>query len=307
MIAVASQANQPAARSSPLLRESPATSTALREILFASDLSPASDRAFDHARLLAERFGAKLSLYHVIEVDDARDLNDAPGKFSEVWRRVELAARAQLARPLAGTTLSSEIHIERSLSAGRSLIAFIRAARPDLTVMATRGRSGLAHLVLGNVTENVLRHSRAPVLCVREPAHGPALPYRRVLVPTDLSAASRGAFALAAQLARAFDAEIVAVHSLDLHALSRVTNAMAALVASEDALPAFLEPEFSGLRIRPRVQIGPAWERITQTAREEKADLIVMTTGASHDLSERVLGSQVERVVRTAPCPVLVA
>jgi hypothetical protein len=98
MIAVASQASPPAARSSPLSRERPAASTALREILFASDLSPASDRAFDHACLLAERFRARLSIYHALEVDDARDLKDAPGQVGEVWRRVELAACAHLER-----------------------------------------------------------------------------------------------------------------------------------------------------------------------------------------------------------------
>jgi nucleotide-binding universal stress UspA family protein len=306
MIAVGSQAGRPAARSAPLRRESSATSTALREILFASDLSPASDRAFEHARLLAERFRAKLSLYHAIEVDDARDVTDGPGQAGEVWRRVELAARAHLDRQLLGGSLASEIRLERSTAVGGSLVAFIRAARPDLTVMATHGRGGLAHLVLGSVTETVLRRTQAPVLCVRQPAHGPALPYRRVLVPTDLSAASRRAFPLAAQLARGFGAEVLAVHAVELHTLSGVTDALRVLAACEEALLAFLQPDFSGLRVVPRVQLGPAWDRITQTALDDRADVIVMTAAGPQGMTDRALGSQLERVVRTAPCPVLV-
>jgi nucleotide-binding universal stress UspA family protein len=307
MIAVGSHASRPAARSSPQRREGSATSTALREILFASDLSPASDRAFEHARLLAERFRARLSLYHAIEVDDdTRDLNGAAGQAGEVWRRVELAARAHLDRQLLGGSLASEIRLERSTAVGRSLVALILAARPDLTVMATHGRGGLAHLVLGSVTETVLRRSQAPVLCVPQPAHGPALPYRRVLVPTDLSAASRRAFPLAAQLARGFGAEVLAVHAVELHTLSGATDALRVLTACEEALLAFLQPAFSGLRILPRVQLGPPWDRITQTALDDRADVIVMTAASPKGTAERVLGSQVERVVRTAPCPVLV-
>jgi nucleotide-binding universal stress UspA family protein len=278
----------------------------LTEIVFASDLSPASDRAFEHARLLAERFRASLCLYHAIDVDDVGDLDDAPGPGGEILRRVELAARAHFARQLRGASLASEIRLERSMAVGNSLVAFIRAARPDLAVMATHGRGGLAHLVLGSVTETLLRRSEAPVLCVREPAHGPALPYRRVLVPTDLSAGSRRAFPLAALLARGFDADVLAVHALDVHTLSGVTNAVRTLAATEEALLAFMQPEFSGLRVVPRVQLGPAWDRITQTAHDDRADVIVMTTDGPRSPTERALGSQVERVVRTAPCPVLV-
>ena len=98
--------------------------------------------------------------------------------------------------------------------------------------MATHGRDGLAHLFLGSVTEMAIQHGRSPVLCVREPAHGVALPYRRILVPTDLSEASRRAFPLAAQLARAFDAEVVGVHVAGFppgHSLAGVYEAVAAM------------------------------------------------------------------------------
>ena len=79
----------------------------------------------------------------------------------------------------------------------------MRGTTPDLVVMATHGRDGLAQLFLGSVTETVMRLGRCPVLGVREPQHGVALPFRRILVPTDLSPALRRPFALGALLARA--------------------------------------------------------------------------------------------------------
>jgi nucleotide-binding universal stress UspA family protein len=65
-------------------------------------------------------------------------------------------------------------------------------------------------------------------------------------------------------------------------------------------------PEFYGLRIVPRLFVGAAWDRIVESARVERADLIVMSTHGRDSLADRVLGSHAERVLRHAPCPVLV-
>ena len=284
-------------------------STALREILFPSDLSPASDRAFDHARLLAEQFNARLVLYHAIEVEGVEDLAEPPEPAREIWRRVELAAHEQLAHRSVHTSVAADIRVERTTSVPKALVAFVQAQKPDLTVMATHGRSGIARFMLGSIAERLLQEARTPLLCVREPEHGTALSYRRILVPTDLSLASRGAFPLAGLLARAFGAEVLALHAVDLRArgTSGVTAAIESLVPSEEALLRFLQPELAGVRVLPRVRLGAAGDSITHTAREERADVIVMSTRGRDSLADRAFGSQTERVVRTAPCPVLVA
>jgi nucleotide-binding universal stress UspA family protein len=281
----------------------------LREILFPSDLSAASDRAFDHARLLAEQFDARLVLYHAIEVDSAADLGDPPQPARELWRRVELAAHEHLSHRSAQAPVASDIRIERTRSVPRAVVAFVRAQRPDLTVMATHGRGGIASFVLGSIAERVLREAQAPLLCVRASEHGTALRYRRILVPTDLSPDSRLAFPLAALLARAFGADVLALHAVDLHARATagVTDAMESMVPSEEALLRFLRPDFAGVRVLPRVQLGGAGDAITRMAHEERVDLIVMSTRGQDSFSDRVFGTQTERVVRTASCPVLVA
>jgi nucleotide-binding universal stress UspA family protein len=281
----------------------------LHEILFPSDLSPASDRAFDHARLLAEQFDSRLVLYHAIEVDSAADLGDPPQPARELWRRVELAAHEHLSHRSAQASVASEIRIERTRSVPRAVVGFVQAQRPDLTVMATHGRGGLASFVLGSIAERVLRVSRTPLLCVRAPEHGTALRYRRLLVPTDLSPASRHAFPLAVLLARAFGAEVLALHAVDLHArvTSGVTDVMERMVPSEEALLRFFQPDFAGVRVLPRVQLGGAGDAITRLAHDERVDLIVMSTKGQDSFADRVFGTHAERVVRTASCPVLVA
>jgi nucleotide-binding universal stress UspA family protein len=175
--------------------------------------------------------------------------------------------------------------------------------------MATHTRHGLTQLVPGSVTEAALGAAGVPVLCVREPDHGVGLPYRRVLVPTDMSEASRRAFRMAALLADQFGAEVVALHVAPVaaaHSLAGLPELMETRVPSEEDVWRFLLPELLGLRVAPRVRLGSAWGWITRLAHEDKADVIVMSTHGHDSLGDRVLGSHTERVLRSAPCPVLV-
>jgi nucleotide-binding universal stress UspA family protein len=290
----------------PTAAASRTSPSGLREILFASDLSAASDRAFDHARLLAERFGAHLLLYHALPLDPA----PRPGPADrELKRRRERAAREHLERRAALTSAHSNVLVEPTPSVAQALLALIGEAQPDLTVMSTRGRQGVARLVLGSMTEKVLESLCAPTLCVREPEHGIALPYRRIVVPTDMSAGSRRAFPLAAMLAKAFDAQVLAVHAADIHsgrATWGITAALDEALPSEAALQDFLSPDFDGVAVQPRTEVGCAWDCIARIAAQEHADVIVMSTHGVDSVADRFLGSHAERVVRQAPCPVLV-
>lgn len=284
-------------------RDRPAESLVrIRDVVFPSDLSPEGDRAFEHARLLAERFAAQLTLYHAVEVPDPSYAHWAFNRGREIWCHVEAAARDLLERKAETLHVSHRVFVERASSARHALLGFLKEAQPDLTVMATHGRAGLRHLLLGSVTESVFRHSFRPVLCVREPEHGGALPYRRILVPTDLSLASRLAFPMAALFARQFGAEVVA-----MHVLPSAPAAAPAELPDEAWLWRFIERDFAGASVTAQIHSGPVWQRIVDTARAEKADLVVMSTRGHDSLADRVMGSNTERVVRHAPCPVLVA
>lgn len=278
---------------------------ALREILFPTDLSPASALAFEYARLLARRFHARLTLFHAIA-------GRPRGKgltLSEEVRRAERSAHERLEGWAGGLGGRHCIIVEPTESVHRAVVGYVQGTTPDLIVMATHGRDGLAQLFLGSVTETVMRLGRCPVLGVREPQHGVALPPRRILVPTDLSAASRRPFALGALLARAFDSEVLALNVARIvhGSLSGVTAAVEAALPAEAALQAFLEPEFRGVPIFARTALGSPREQILHTARLEKADLIVITSHGHDTIGDRLFGSHAERILREAPCPVLVA
>jgi nucleotide-binding universal stress UspA family protein len=283
---------------------------ALRDVLVPTDLSDEADRALEHGRLLSERFGARMTLYHAVEVPDPSFAHWAFAHGHEVWclaaREAEKALRFRAER----LGVPTEVAVERTSSAHRSLVERIKTTRPDLTVMATHARRGLSHLLLGSVTEKVLQQVHRPVLCIRATEHEGTLPYRRILVPTDLSLLSRLPFPLGAALARAFGAEVLGLHVVPVATfatLSGVPETRPTVIPSEAHLWKFFQQDFEGLPVTAQVHSGPVWERIVHVARVEKADLIVMSTRGHDSLADRLLGSNTERVVRHAPCPVLVA
>lgn len=286
----------------------------IREILFASDLTPKSEHAFEHARVLAERFRAALTLYHVVELPPQAYVRVLRGEAEEVLARAEEEARHRLERRSAGLATAHQVIVEREVFYGQAdiaLIELIRRMRPDLTVMATHGRKGFARFFIGSVVQEVVQHAGRPVLCVRKPAHGYGLPYGRVLVPTDLSQSSRRAFPLAALFARAFEAQVIALHVCPPSTAARVVSMPGPTPAgapTEDDVLRFLQPEFEGRPVTAQVYVkGAPWYRVVQVAETEKADLVVMASQGHDSVRDEIIGSNTERVLRHAPCPVLVA
>jgi nucleotide-binding universal stress UspA family protein len=275
----------------------------VNRILFPSDLSQASDRALAHVRILAQRFDAGVVLYHAAEIPDHCQPHWAFAHGHEVWARAAREAREALAQQAETLGVPCEVLVERVASPHRALLTLIRERQPDLTVMATHARKGVPHIVLGSVTEHVFRHAFRPVLCIPEPEADRHTSYQRILLPTDFSAAAGIAFPLAALLARAFDSRVIALHVAHPHG----PQAQTADIPSEAALWKSTQPELEGVEIVARVHEGTVWDQIVNTARVEHADLIVMSTRGHDSLSDVVLGSNTDRVVRHAPCPVLVA
>jgi nucleotide-binding universal stress UspA family protein len=272
----------------------------IREILCPTDLSLHSEHALAHALQIARRFSAGLTLYHAVEMIDHGYAHWRFGHPTDVWHEAEMAGNQAVADRAATLDVPHQCLVERTGSVARAVLAVMQARQPDLTVMATHSRTGLPHFLLGSVVEKVVRHAFRPVLAV--PPSDVVRPYTRIVLPTDFSLASRLAFPLAATLARAFGADVVA-----LHVVAGMPRTMP-VVFSEAGLRNFLMPEFSGLRVTPRVfDTGAVWHHIVETARLERADLIVMSTRGHHSLADTILGSNTDRVVRHAPCAVLVA
>jgi nucleotide-binding universal stress UspA family protein len=286
--------------------------TPIREILFPTDLSPASDRAFEHARLLAERFRARLVVYHAIEIPIAEYARWGAEHDQEIRARFSQEARAQIQRRFLPPSVEWEVVVASDVAApallvDTALLELMRQRRPDLVVMATHGRTGIARAFIGSVTEQVVHRGGRPVLCVRPIEEPDALPYRRILVPTDFSDAARRALPWAATLARAFGAQVRAVYAPPRPTLAALAGmAAAAPPVTEDDLRHALLPDLEGLPLDARVAPpGPAWDAIVRAGAD--ADLIVMSSQGHDSLGDDILGSTTDRVLRHARCPVLVA
>jgi nucleotide-binding universal stress UspA family protein len=279
----------------------------LRTLLLATDLGPDSAPAFAHARMLAGHFDARLVVYHAVPVPEHRFAHWAFAHGHEVWVSAERHARTELQRQAAGLTCEHELVVERRSSPLDGILDAIRLRRPDLAVLGTHGREGLGHLVLGSVAEAVMQEAgRLPLLCVPSRAPSSTGPYQRILVPTDFSVVSRRAFPVAAFLARAFDAEVIA-----LHVVSAARSVLSALPqdlgrSAEESLREFVHEDLGGLRLSVAVRTGHVWERIAHAAEALKDGLVVMSTSGHDSFSDKILGSNTERVLRHAPCPVLV-
>ena len=280
----------------------------LRHVLLATDLGPDSASAFEHGRALAERFSARLILYHAVPVPDHRYAHWAFAHGHEVWVAAERHARAELERLSAGLACPHEIVLDRRSSALEGVLDAVRLHEPDLIVLGTHGRDRLAHLMLGSMAEDVITHAFRSIFCVPPLARGVAGEYRRILVPTDFSLASQIAFPMAALFARTFGAEVTLLHVVP----GSRPSALKALpddlrLPTEEAVRALAKEGFGDMAIFPRVCTGHVWERIVETAKSSRSDLIVMATRGHDSFADRILGSNTERVLRHAHCPVLVA
>jgi len=146
--------------------------TGYHRILWPTDFSPLTKAALPHAVGLAAEIGAELILLRVLPSLAAYAVPDLAGALSvSLQRKARAAAQRQLHRletPVKGphfrrhTVLTEGVPFDQILRAAKRL-------RCDLIVLATHGRTGLAHAIMGSVAENVVRRAPCPVLTVRPP------------------------------------------------------------------------------------------------------------------------------------------
>jgi nucleotide-binding universal stress UspA family protein len=142
-----------------------------RRILVTSDLSAGCTQAFVPAARLARALGLPLTLLHVVIDAKARPAPDGQWTASqrEVARERESAQRELSAQTGAfggGVEVMAEAVVAPELVA--AILERAARLRAPAIVMSTHGRGGLRHLVLGSVTEAVVRAARIPVVCCPE-------------------------------------------------------------------------------------------------------------------------------------------
>lgn len=158
-------------------------------ILVPTDFSPPSDAALEYARLLAAKFGASLHLLHVVDDPTASSafVADSYAPAGPDLQETFLSdARQRLAsllshaeRDSCDTTTAAAIGVPAA-----TIVDVAAASGVSLIVMGTHGRTGLAHLLMGSVAEQVVRTAPCPVLTVRQlSVPGPATATTQYRVP----------------------------------------------------------------------------------------------------------------------------
>jgi len=190
-------------------------SVGFKQVLIATDFSPASERALAYGLAIARRCGSTLSVVHAIPTESREPIPLDPLP-RELDRR-QLDAEEQM-KHLGQKAQINDIEYHLLLDQGPVwdvLSSVIEHQHTDLLVVGTRGRCGLTKLALGSVAEEVLRLATCPVLTVGPnafPAESGRAEFRQILFATDFGPASAKAFPYALSLAEVYRAKLVLLH-----------------------------------------------------------------------------------------------
>ena len=134
----------------------------------------------------------------------------------------------------------------------------------------------------------------------------------QILAPTDFSSDAEHALGHAIELAQQFQARLILLHVVYLYLPGAAEASFSAYVAKvkseaeQEVAVCRKRAIDAGVTVDALVDLGVPAEKIVEVAKNEQVDLIVMGTQGRTGLQHLLLGSVAERVVRLAPCPVMV-
>ena len=140
----------------------------LKKILVPVDFSDCSNKALQYAIPFARQFNAELILLHVVQL--SLSVPEMPAiDIGLIQRQIRDSGEKELKN--LQRKIAAEIPSQTALRVGNPYVEIINAVKEldvDLVILATHGRTGLAHVFLGSTAERVVRHAGCPVLVVRE-------------------------------------------------------------------------------------------------------------------------------------------
>jgi len=289
-----------------------------KQILCPIDFSEASSHAIDQAAAVAGYYKSRITALHVLAPSHAvAGVATSPEAVGEVDRLRRLTTE------------------EFASANGKRVEAFVDVGQPastildravslpaDLIVIGTHGTSGFEHLVLGSVTEKVLRKATCPVLTVPPRAQATSqLPFKRLLCAVDFSDASLGAVRSAISLAQESGSTLTLLHVLEWPweeppppQLEQLPLEQGAALAefrrySEESatkrLESLIPPTVPTSRVATRLINGKPYVQILHVAAQDRADLIVLGVYGRNPFDLALFGSTTNQIVRRATCPVL--
>jgi nucleotide-binding universal stress UspA family protein len=295
-----------------------------RNILFPTDFTPHARSALKYAAAFARDGSGRVVMFSVQTAEVPANLMTLPAHLLEEEETQWLKQVRSEVKDLLTDPLFDGLEVEPVIVEGEPAHEIARAVRDydiDLVTVVTHGRRGLSRALWGSTAEEIIAEAPCPVLTIRPPQHDfvehrgqrTEIRLNRILLATNFRPSSIAAIHLARELAGATNAELHAVYVIGDYfeqisvmfpegghsALSRMRADV------KDRMQAFAGE--SGGTISTHIAEGRPYAEIVRLAAETDADLIVIGTSVHASLfgGAPALGSEIERVVRNAPCPVL--
>ena len=285
-------------------------------ILVPTDGSEGAEAAARHGLNLATAFDSQI---HLLSVVDERsyssalaDLDPTIGEQREVFEQQATEAVDRLEELVSGPSVTCHTAVEHGIP-HEGIQSYVAEHDIDLVSMGTHGRTGLDRLLLGSVTERVVRTSDVPVLTTRhEPDDRSS--YDRILIPTDGSESATAAIDHGIAIADRFDATVHALSVVDVNAVAGAYDAGPGIPHLLDSLEEGCEQAVAAVEdecenrdvdIVTDVVQGTPYRAIREYVDDEGIDLITMGTHGRTGLERYLIGSVTKRTVRTSDVPVL--
>lgn len=288
----------------------------IQRILCPTDLSSESDEALRYAVTLSRAYDAKLTLLHCVEPGSAKSGRKLTNRRAAAVFEPSLAGHLGLAE---SRELDWEgLIVENREDVGKTITCEAAERGMDLIVIRSRRRPHAA-LLLGSTAETVCRTAPCPVL-VTHPGEREwvglstgEIDLRRILIAYDFSSDSELGLNYGISLAQEHQTELHLLHVLSkpekeepelLWSTLPDSNYTVAASKLQRAIP---KQTFLWCRVVNSVRWGRAYQEVLAYAKEHDIDLICMGASGSDFGFGAFFGSNVDRVLRQAPCPVLVA
>jgi len=255
-------------------------------IVVPTDFSEPAAHALRYASALADRFGSHLLVIHA-----AVNAFSQSEMIEETRERLEIHAEQNINPRVpydARVVVDSPVNaiIEQACDAGA-----------DLIVMGTHGRTGVRRLLVGSVTEGVIRSATTPVIAVNSTTAEIA-GVHKVLCPVTFTAGSREALRYAADLTDTPNSPLVLFHGLVEQELQSTLDD---LVRLQDWAPKDLAGRCE-LKMMPE-RVPP--QQIVQFAKLTSADLIALGIPADRSIADVLHGTIAEQILHASSCPIL--
>lgn len=285
-------------------------------VMIATDFSDTAAAATAWGTEIATAHDGRVLLVHALHAQGP--MSDYLPVTADLGEELRNAARERLdseAASLRERGVEVDVQLEIGLPS-ESILRVAEETSPDLLVVGTRGLSGFRHLLLGSTAERVVQRAPCPVLTVHPEDRDEHRPIRSILVPTDFSEDARRAATTGQRLLSHLEegAELTLLHAYHLPveytAYGTIPTGLSfredvITMAEQQLAETAAELEREGLTVNTAAREGYPPEVIVSVAEEIDADLVVMGTHGRTGLQHLLLGSNAERVVQHAPCPVL--